>query len=179
MDRGLLAVTAAERPIGTAAAHSFELTLPGGTLTPVAGVTAVGVVPTHRRQGVLTAMMRHQLAEVRARGEFLSVLLSSEAVIYRRFGYGPATYTGRPTVPRHQAVFTVPRAGEPAATGSIELLRRAECGDLLEEIYDRYRLRAERTDDVDGGRDHHVRRRRVHGPGPVSCSAMTWSPESW
>ncbi|WP_326947191.1 GNAT family N-acetyltransferase [Amycolatopsis sp. NBC_01307] len=151
MDRGLLAVTADGRPVGTAAAHSFELTLPGGTLTPVAGVTAVGVVPTHRRQGVLTAMMRHQLAEVRARGEFLSVLLSSEAVIYRRFGYGPATYTGRLTVPRHRAVFAVPRAGEPAATGSIELRQRAECGDLLEEIYDRYR----RTQPGALSRPHH------------------------
>ncbi|WP_442874280.1 GNAT family N-acetyltransferase [Amycolatopsis sp. NBC_00438] len=140
MDRGLLAETADGRPVGTATAHSFELTLPGGTVTPASGVTAVGVVPTHRRQGVLTAMMRHQLAQVRARGEFLSVLLSSEAVIYRRFGYGPATYTGRLTVPRHRATFAVPRAQAPAGTpGSIELLRRAECGELLEEVYDRYR----------------------------------------
>lgn len=45
-------------------------------------------------------MMRHQLAELRARGEFLSVLLASEAPIYGRFGYGPATYTARLTVPR-------------------------------------------------------------------------------
>jgi predicted acetyltransferase len=140
MDRCLLAVTADGRPVGTAGAHSFELTLPGGTVTPASGVTAVGVVPTHRRQGVLTAMMRHQLTQVRARGEFLSVLLSSEAVIYRRFGYGPATYTGRLTVPRHQAAFAVPRAGGTAAsTGSIELLRRPESGELMEEIYDRYR----------------------------------------
>ncbi len=73
MDRGLLALTADGRPVGTAAAHSFELTLPGETLVPAAGVTAVGVLPSHRRQGVLSAMMRQQLAELRARGEFLSV----------------------------------------------------------------------------------------------------------
>ncbi|MEU6239104.1 GNAT family N-acetyltransferase, partial [Kitasatospora sp. NPDC047058] len=103
MDRGLLAVTADGRPVGTAGAYSFELTLPGGALLPTSGVTAVGVLPSHRRQGVLTAMMRRQLAELRARGEFLSVLLASEALIYRRFGYGPATYTGRLTVPRHKA----------------------------------------------------------------------------
>ncbi|MEU9176148.1 GNAT family N-acetyltransferase [Streptomyces sp. NPDC048550] len=150
MDRCLLALTADGRPVGTAGAHSFELTLPGQTLVPAAGVTAVGVLPSHRRQGVLSAMMRHQLAELRARGEFLSVLLASEARIYGRFGYGPATYTQRLTVPRRQAALALPRArgttdapatgsGTGSGTGSVEVLRRAECGEILEEVYDRYR----------------------------------------
>ncbi|GAA2740191.1 GNAT family N-acetyltransferase [Kitasatospora cinereorecta] len=140
MDRGLLAVAADGRPVGTAGAYTFELTLPGDVLVPTAGVTGVGVLPSHRRQGVLTAMMRHQLTELRARGEVLSVLLASEAVIYRRFGYGPATYTARLTVPRHQGALAVPRAGaaEPD-TGSVELRQRSECGEIMEEVYDRYR----------------------------------------
>lgn len=147
MDRCLLALTADGRPVGTAAAHSFELTLPGAALVPAAGVTAVGVLPSHRRRGVLSAMMRHQLAELRTRGEFLAVLLASETQIYGRFGYGPATYTtARLTVPRHGAALAVPRAraaaGAPATgsdNGSVEVLRRAECGKILEEVYDRYR----------------------------------------
>ncbi|MGC5363068.1 GNAT family N-acetyltransferase [Streptomyces sp. DT24] len=146
MDRGLLAVAPDGRPVGTAAAYSFELTLPGRTLVPVAGVTAVGVLPSHRRRGVLSAMMRHQLTEVRARDEFLSVLLASEAPIYGRFGYGPATSTARLTVPRHRAALAVPRAlataDAPATgpgSGSVEILRRAECGEILEAVYDRYR----------------------------------------
>jgi predicted acetyltransferase len=142
MDRGVLALTADGRPVGTAAAYSFELTLPGEILVPAPGVTAVGVLPSHRRQGVLSAMMRHQLAELRARGEFLSVLLASEATIYGRFGYGPATYTARLTVPRHKGALAAPRArgtADAPATGSVEVLRRAECGEILEEVYDRYR----------------------------------------
>ncbi|MFC5890105.1 GNAT family N-acetyltransferase [Kitasatospora sp. CM 4170] len=142
MDRNLLAVAADGRPVGTAGAYSFELTLPGEVLVPTSGVTAVGVVPSHRRQGVLTAMMRRQLAELRGRGEFLSVLLASEALIYRRFGYGPATYTQKLTVPRHRAALAVPRArgaADDAAGGSVEILRRAECGEILEDVYDRYR----------------------------------------
>lgn len=141
-DRGLLAVAADGRPVGTAAAYSFELTLPGAVLAPAAGVSAVGVLPSHRRQGVLTAMMRHQLTEVRARGEFLAVLLATEALIYRRFGYGPATYTQRLTVPRHQAALALPRApgtDQAPAAGSVELLPRAECGEILAAVYDRYR----------------------------------------
>ncbi|MFI6656392.1 GNAT family N-acetyltransferase [Streptomyces sp. NPDC050523] len=142
MDRNLLAETADGRPVGTAGAYSFELTLPGETLLPVSGVTAVGVVPSHRRQGVLSAMMRHQLTELRARGECLSVLLASEALIYRRFGYGPATYTQRLTVPRARGAFAAPRArgaADAPATGTVEVLRRAECAGILEEVYDRYR----------------------------------------
>ncbi|WP_448320591.1 GNAT family N-acetyltransferase [Streptomyces sp. CO7] len=144
MDRSLLAVTEDGRPVGTAGAYSFELTLPGGALVPAPGVTAVGVLPTHRRQGVLSAMMRRQLADLREQGEILSVLLASEAVIYRRFGYGPATYTQRMTVDRHRAALARPRAGKAAdgaaaRAGSVEVLRRGECGDLLEEVYERFR----------------------------------------
>ena len=43
--------------VGTAAAFSFELTLPGLTLAPAAGVTWVAVLPTHRRRGVLRALI--------------------------------------------------------------------------------------------------------------------------
>ncbi|MEV7770379.1 GNAT family N-acetyltransferase [Kitasatospora sp. NPDC086791] len=142
MDRALLAVTPEGKPVGTAGAYSFELTLPGAAVVPVPGITAVGVLPSHRRRGVLTAMMRHQLAELRGRGEFLSVLLASEATIYGRFGYGPATYTRRLTVPRHRAALAAPRArgaAEAVAAGSVEVLRRSECGETLEEVYDRYR----------------------------------------
>ncbi|ARF79480.1 GNAT family N-acetyltransferase [Kitasatospora aureofaciens] len=142
-DRGVLAVAEDGRPVGTAAAYSFELTLPGGAVVPVSGVSNVGVLPTHRRRGVLTAMMRHQLAGLRARGEFLSVLLASEAPIYGRFGYGPATYTGNLKVARTGAALDLPRARGTAADapdrGTVEVLRRADCGDLLEELYDRYR----------------------------------------
>lgn len=139
MDRGLLAVAPDGKPVGTAAAYSFELTLPGGTLVPAAGVTAVGVLPSHRRRGVLSAMMRHQLAEVRERGEFLSVLLASEARIYGRYGYGPATSTARLTVPRHRAEPAERRDGAAEDTGSVEVLPRADCGEILEAVYDRYR----------------------------------------
>ncbi|MFF8600184.1 GNAT family N-acetyltransferase [Streptomyces sp. NPDC015232] len=149
MDRALLAVAPDGRPVGTAAAYSFELTLPGQTVVPAPGVTAVGVLPSHRRRGVLTAMMRHQLAELRERGELLSVLLASEAGIYRRFGYGPATFTARLTVPRHQSAFARPRAtaaggaatgtGTDTDTGSVEVLKASACKDVLEEVYDRYR----------------------------------------
>ncbi|GAA2943094.1 hypothetical protein GCM10011428_72270 [Streptomyces violaceus] len=49
-------------------------------------------------------------------------------------------------MPRHKAALAVPRArgaADAPATGSdngsVEVLRRAECGEILEEVYDRYR----------------------------------------
>ncbi|AXX30932.1 GNAT family N-acetyltransferase [Actinosynnema pretiosum subsp. pretiosum] len=138
-DRGVLATDQDGRPVGTAASYSFELTLPGGGVLPVAGVTCVGVLPTHRRRGVGAALMRRQLTGVRERGEAVAVLLASEATIYGRFGYGPATVSRRFTVQRARATLAVPRAGVRVPTGSVRVLPRAQCAEVLEQVYDRYR----------------------------------------
>ena len=63
-----IAVFDGDTIIAGAGAFPFELSIPGGTL-PCAGVTVVGVHPTHRRQGILGRMMRAQLADARDRGE--------------------------------------------------------------------------------------------------------------
>ncbi|NUT56943.1 MAG: GNAT family N-acetyltransferase [Thermoleophilia bacterium] len=77
------------RPVGLAAAYAFDLSIPGGQL-PCAGVTWVGVLPTHRRRGILRDFMRRQLADVHGWGEPIAALWASEASIYGRFGYGMA-----------------------------------------------------------------------------------------
>ncbi|WKX70326.1 GNAT family N-acetyltransferase [Streptomyces sp. XD-27] len=86
-----LAAWDGDRMVGSAGAFSFRIAVPGGALVPAAGVTMVGVLPTHRRRGILRALMRRQLADVRALGEPLAVLTASEPEIYGRFGYGIAT----------------------------------------------------------------------------------------
>jgi predicted acetyltransferase len=81
-------------PVGTAADYEFRLTIPGGEL-PAAGVTWVGVLPSHRRRGILTQLMRRELDDIHERGEPLAVLWASEAAIYGRFGYGVAAPTAQ------------------------------------------------------------------------------------
>jgi predicted acetyltransferase len=89
IDRTLLA-TLDDEPVGIAGAFSLDMSVPGTTV-PVAGVTWVGVVPTARRRGVLTELMRAQLDEIRDRGEHVAALWASEPGIYGRFGYGLAS----------------------------------------------------------------------------------------
>ena len=78
-----------DRPVALTAAYAFELTIPGGQL-PCAGVTWVGVLPSHRRQGILRDLMKRQLEDVQGWGEPIAALWASEAAIYGRFGYGLA-----------------------------------------------------------------------------------------
>ena len=78
-----------DAPVGTTADFPFTLTVPGGDLA-AGGVTWVAVLPSHRRQGILTQLMRRELHDLHGRGEPLAVLWATEAPIYGRFGYGVA-----------------------------------------------------------------------------------------
>jgi predicted acetyltransferase len=86
-------------PVGTAADFDFRLTIPGGEL-PAGGVTWVGVLPRHRRRGILTQLMRRELDDIHERGEPLAILWASEAAIYGRFGYGIAAPTAQMSADR-------------------------------------------------------------------------------
>lgn len=125
-----------ERIVGTAGIFSFELTIPGGVL-PAAGVTAVGVQPTHRRRGILRRMMRAQLDAVHDRGEPLAILWASEGQIYQRFGYGLSTMAARIAVARDRSAF---RALHTPA-GTIRLIDVDEAKRLLSPIHDAVRPR--------------------------------------
>ena len=52
------------RIVATASVYSRDMSVPGGTV-PCAAVTAVTVVPSHRRRGLLTGLMRRQLDDLR------------------------------------------------------------------------------------------------------------------
>jgi len=90
--------------VGGAGAFTYDFSVPGGTL-PCAGVTVVGVYPTHRRRGVLRAMMETQLRDVHERGEPIAALWASEETIYGRFGYGIAAWSGGVKIKREWSAF--------------------------------------------------------------------------
>jgi predicted acetyltransferase len=95
-------------------------------------VTVVGVFPTHRRRGVLRAMMRAQLDQTRKLGEPVAYLWASEETIYGRFGYGLASLAGSFDLPRDRAAFVQPF--EPR--GRIRLVEPGEALELIAPVYD-------------------------------------------
>jgi predicted acetyltransferase len=120
--------------VGGAGAFPFELSVPGGSL-PCAGVTAVGVQPTHRRRGVLRAMMDMQLRDVHERREPIAALWASEETIYGRFGYGLASWAGELKVSHEWDAFAEPL--EPA--GTARFVTPEEARELFPPVYERAR----------------------------------------
>ncbi len=123
-----------DRIVGTAGAFGYELTIPGGVL-PAAGVTIVGVQPTHRRQGVLRRMMRVQLDGIHEGGEPLAILWASEGGIYQRFGYGLSTMATSAKIERDRSAFRQPLA----AAGAIRFVEVDEAARLFPPIYEAVR----------------------------------------
>lgn len=109
----------------------MTLSAPGG-IVPSAGITGVSVLPTHRRRGILTEIMRHILDDLRER-EPISMLWAAEGAIYGRFGYGMATTGAELKIARQHTAF---RPGhEPS--GSMRLVSRADALKLIPPLYDR------------------------------------------
>ena len=81
-DRSFVAFDGKEL-VGQVGGIPFETLLPGGAMVPTDGVTRVGVMPTHRRRGIVTELIRAQLRATHERGEPLASLRASEAVILR------------------------------------------------------------------------------------------------
>jgi predicted acetyltransferase len=124
-----------DRIVGTGGAYSMDLTLPGLTTIPIGGLTAISVLPTHRRRGILRSMIDYHFNEVEGRGELVSALGASESLLYGRYGYGIATTFADYEID--------PRRGQflrlPAGRGRLRLLEPEETAKIVPPFYDRYR----------------------------------------
>jgi predicted acetyltransferase len=119
--------------VGVVAAFRFDSTVPGGARVPTAGVTRVGVLPTHTRRGLLTQLMHRLLVESRERGNVLATLHASETTIYRRFGFGLGTDDVAAVVTTRQ---TRPWRST-ARSGSTRILAYSEVLDVVPTLYER------------------------------------------
>jgi predicted acetyltransferase len=141
-DRTILAWDRGEA-VGVAGAYSLTMTLAGGP-QPVAGVTWVGVLPTHRRRGVLTALMGHQLHALHRNheagdedGEAVAALWASEMAIYGRFGYGAASQHLSLTIPRGARALTPPAlAMADVAAVRLRYVDAEESVALVQPVYE-------------------------------------------
>ena len=131
LDRSLTVFDGQEM-VGTSHSYTFDMAVPGGSL-PMGAISHVCVQPTHRRRGILTAMMQHQLADFHERGEPLSGLNASETIIYGRYGYGVGSFREDWTIDRQYTAFT--NSAEPL--GHTSFVQPDQVMDLFPPVYER------------------------------------------
>jgi predicted acetyltransferase len=121
--------------VGGSAMLSLQVTVPGLGSVPMGGVTATGVIATHRRRGLLRAMMQSMFDEALQRGESLAGLSASEGGIYGRFGFSPATVRTRWELDRSEAALL---DGE-APAGSLEFVDAHTARDAWPAVHEQAR----------------------------------------
>ncbi|MDX6333033.1 MAG: hypothetical protein QOG05_373 [Streptosporangiaceae bacterium] len=112
LDRTLAAFDG-DTPVASAAVWSFRMAVPGA-MAAAAGVTWIAVMPSHRRRGILSSLMRQQIGDIHERGEPLAVLWASDARIYGRYGYGRASWHASFTVRHGEGVLSSQAPADPA-----------------------------------------------------------------
>ena len=128
-----LAAFGGDTIVGAAGAFSFQMRVPGA-MAAVAGVSLVAVLPSHRRQGILSALMRRQLADVSERGEAVAVLFCSESGIYGWYGYGRASWQAAYRLQRGEGALAPGASADPGLRLRIAEPRSARAE--LAKVYD-------------------------------------------
>jgi predicted acetyltransferase len=131
----MFALLDGDQMVGVSANLSLELTLPGGNVLPMTGVTWVTVIPTHHRRGGLTMMMRELIEDGRRHDEPIAGLYPSESIIYRRFGYGTASRFATTEIDVRRAALREPRH----KCGTIELIPFEQAGAIVGSLIEEYR----------------------------------------
>jgi predicted acetyltransferase len=124
---------------GNAAIYSLNVTLPAPPgrpcpTLPMAGVSAVGVHPTHRRRGFLRQLMAAMHDDAREHGEAIAGLEASESVIYGKFGYGLAADLVEYSIDSRSSAFAVP-----SPPIDLSLIDKDEAVQVLPAIFERQR----------------------------------------
>ncbi len=120
-------------PVATFA--SFTKTInTGHELLPLEMITDVTTSPAHRRRGLVRRLMEAGLAKAAADGVPLAALTASEATIYGRWGFGPATFA------QGVEVDTGPRFGLRSFvdTGRVELIEPPDNWPIIRGVFDRF-----------------------------------------
>lgn len=132
LDRILCAFDAG-RMVGTSAVLPLEVALPGGARVRMAGITWVGVLMTHRRQGIMRRLITEQLAAMERTGEPVAGLGASQSLLYRRFGFGPASRAARAEIESQHAGYITPLD----TRGRLQHLELDEALELLPVLHER------------------------------------------
>ena len=127
-----LAVLDEGRIVGTTAARSLVMAVPGGSL-PAAGIIHVSVQPTHRRRGIFARMTERQLRDIHDRPEPIAALWAAQSIIYGRFGFGMACLQESWSIERQHTAFAHPLEQQ----GRVRFAEPDEARHVFPEVYRR------------------------------------------
>ena len=136
-------------PVVTLRSWDARMTVPGGDVT-VDAITSIGVRATHRRRGLMRAVLLDDLAEAARHGTALAALTSTQGALYERFGFGLATWTRTLRVDTRAARFR-----DDGPTGRLRTLEPGALAAVAAPLHDRARRRH---------------------PGAMDRSATSWGP---
>lgn len=117
-------------PVATYAGFPGSLQVGRGREIAAHLVSQVTVRATHRRRGILRAMITEDLRLAQQSGAAVAALTASEASIYRRFGFGRSAFT------RTVRVDTGPRFGlQVEPSGRVEVVATTWLQSRVEEVF--------------------------------------------
>ncbi len=126
----------AGRPVATYATFVKSMNVGGGEPLDVRLIADVTVRATHRRRGLLRAIISADLRRAAADGLAVAALHASEATIYERFGFGPAVFA------RHVELDTGDRfALRHPPAGRVEVADPAALLTVSPQVFDRFHER--------------------------------------
>lgn len=122
----------ADLPVATFASWDGTINT-GRELAPTNNLTDVTVQASHRRRGLMNAMMTQDLEEARERGDVFSALTATDARLYSRFGFGVSA-TAR------KLEFNTGPGFEPAttSTGTVVFADPDQATAVRREIFDEF-----------------------------------------
>lgn len=135
-------------PVATVASWPAELTVPSAACSPGRpadgprtltswAISSVTVAPTHRRRGIARAMLEAELRTAHSLGVPMAMLTASEATIYGRYGFAPASFVTDYAIDARRA-----RWSGPSGTGRVRFAEPAELLRDARSAYDADRLSA-------------------------------------
>ncbi len=134
-----------QTPVATFASWGSRLALPGGEVAACA-ISSVTVAPTHRRRGLLRAMMTAELQTAAEVGYPIAALTVSESGIYGRFGFAPAAAAAHWRIDARRAGWR-----GPVPDGRTDFVSREQGREVVETLHARIHAESPGEIDMPGG----------------------------
>ena len=143
-------------PMPVATYASLDKTLNAGReLVPLRMITDVTTSASHRRQGLLRRLIEDDLDDAVAKGVPIAALTASEATIYGRWGFGPATFRQGVEVDTTPG-FELRSFTDP---GRVELIEPIDAWPHVKAVFDTFHAASARLRRVAGALPRHPHRR--------------------